>query len=176
VRLEYRSNSESINTAHQASCTEIRSAPPVASRKGGLNSYTTGWQKYYISDCLHFCTYNENQLQAHVTNNNSELDRSPTEATRLRFDQEKITLQSPTGRTFSSYWRFSHQRDQDAKTTGHELTRLYSWSNRSRVASVAERPYICSISICFQRTASSYSIYWGFFLGPEYISSGVNKC
>jgi hypothetical protein len=28
--------------------------------------------------------------------------RSPTKATRLQCDQEKITFQSPTGRTFSS--------------------------------------------------------------------------
>jgi hypothetical protein len=50
---------------------------------------------------------------------------------------------SSTGRTFSSWWRFSHQRDHDAITTRHELKcrRLFSWSNRSRVASVGERPY-----------------------------------
>jgi hypothetical protein len=38
------------------------------------------------------------ELQKHV----SLLRPSFTEATQLRFDQEKITLQSLTGRTFSS--------------------------------------------------------------------------
>jgi hypothetical protein len=60
---------------------------------------------------------------------------SPTEATRLRFDQEKITLQSPTGRTFSSFWSFSHQRDHDAMTPLHELSVVDFFLDRIAVAS-----------------------------------------
>jgi hypothetical protein len=63
------------------------------------------------------------------------LGRSPTEATRLRFDQEKITLQSPTGRTFSSLWRFSHQRDHDEMATRHELSVVDFFLDRIAVAS-----------------------------------------
>jgi hypothetical protein len=61
--------------------------------------------------------------------------RSPTEATRLRFDHEKITLQSPTDRTFSSWWRFSHQRDHDAMTTRHEFSVVDFFLDRIAVAS-----------------------------------------
>jgi hypothetical protein len=49
--------------------------------------------------------------------------------------KKKITLQSPTGRTFSSLWRFSHQRDHDAMTTRHELSVVDFFFYRIAVAS-----------------------------------------
>jgi hypothetical protein len=63
------------------------------------------------------------------------LGRSLTDATRLRFGEEKITLQSPTGRTFSSQWRFSHQRDYDAMTTRHGYSVVDFFLDRITVAS-----------------------------------------
>jgi hypothetical protein len=42
------------------------------------------------------------------------------DATAIRSRKKKITLQLATGRTFSSKWRFSPQRDHDAMTTRHE--------------------------------------------------------
>jgi hypothetical protein len=61
--------------------------------------------------------------------------RCPTEATRLRFDKKKITLQLLTGRTFSSKWLFSHQRDHDVMTTRYEFSVVDYFVDRILAAS-----------------------------------------
>jgi hypothetical protein len=56
------------------------------------------------------------------------------DATAIRSRKKKITLQSATGQTFSSQWRFSHQRDYDATKTRHEFSVVDFFLDRIAVA------------------------------------------
>jgi hypothetical protein len=93
---------------------------------------------------------------------------SPTEATRLRFDK-KITLQSP------AYWsnlQFAMALLPPARPRCDDdlpwikCSRLFSWSNRSRVALVGERPkqqYAHCLQIRLHLCGSERWI-WKFFI------------
>jgi hypothetical protein len=69
--------------------------------------------------------------------------RSPTEATRLRFDQEKSRLHFNSYRVVIASWsRWWEKRHYELKVRPVGYCKvIYSWSNSSRVASVEDRPY-----------------------------------
>jgi hypothetical protein len=92
----------------------------------------------------------------HSSVTSSLLGRSPTVATRLRLDQEKKSTTLCSWRVVIASWsRWWEKRHYELKVPlVGDYKVVFSWSSRSRVASVWERPYIKVLSSAYTNAHS----------------------
>jgi hypothetical protein len=95
----------------------------------------------YLKFCLKF-QIKETCFRLPWRSVTDHLGRSHTDATRLRFDQEKKSTTLISWRVVIASWsRWWEKRRYELKVRPvGDCKVIFSWSNRSRVASAGERP------------------------------------